>query len=182
MSKMKKAVFVGIVIIFATSISGCMDSGQQTSLTKVFISDAPSENFSHINITFSQVKIHLTGDENTSGWIIFDSESTTVDMIDIHEHNLSELLGVKNLSVGNYSKLWIVVDSATGVLKENGEEIIFDVPSGDLKIQQQFSIANNITEIDVEIDLDRSILYIPISGIYKLTPVIQKIDVNNNDE
>ncbi len=152
------------------------------SFTTVLISDAPSDDFNYINVTFSQVKIHKQGDDNDSGWILFDTENSTVDLIYLHEQNLSEALGVQNLSVGNYSKLWIVVDGATGVLKETGENITFDVPSGDLKIQQSFVIDEGNTTIDVEIDLERSVLYVSQSGVYKLLPVISSVNVENEDD
>jgi hypothetical protein len=153
------------------------------SYTTVLISDAPSDNFNHINVTFSQVKVHKYGDDNESGWILFDMEPKTIDMIYLHENNLSEELGVQNISVGNYSKLWIVVDSATGVLKETGEEIIFDVPSGTLKVQQSFEIKKGNTTIDVELDLDRSVLYVPQGGVYKLRPQLGKMKIDyDHDE
>jgi hypothetical protein len=105
----------------------------------------------------------------------------TVDMIYLHVNDLSEVLGVKDLLVGIYTKLWIVVDSATGVLKDGGEEIVFDVPSGDLKIQQPFEIKEGSTTIDVEINLDKSVLYVPEGGVYKLLPVISRVEIEYGD-
>jgi hypothetical protein len=171
----KKIICLFILIGFCVLINGCIDTGKM-SHTTVLISDAPSENFSHINVTFSQVKIN-----NDSGWISFDMEPKTVDMIYLHENDLSEVLGVQDLSVGIYNKLWIVVDSATGVLKETGEEIVFDVPSGDLKVQQPFVIIEDSTTIDVEIDLDRSVLYVPEGGVYKLLPVISSVEIEHGN-
>jgi len=178
MKIMRKVLCLCIIATLLPLFSGCVEDGEKTSYTTVLISDAPSENFSHINVTFSQVKIHRSGNDNDSGWISFDIETKTVDMIYLHEQNLSEIIGVQNLSVGNYSKLWIVVDGATGVLKDSGEEIVFDVPSGDLKIQQPFVIEPGNMIIDVEIDLDKSVLYVPQGEIYKLLPVISKVEVN----
>jgi hypothetical protein len=83
-----------------------------------------------------------------------------------------------NLTTGNYTKLWIVVDSAIGILKETGEEITFDIPSGDLKIQQSFDIKEGNTAIDVELDLDRSVLYVPQGGVYKLRPQLGKLKID----
>jgi hypothetical protein len=183
--KLLVAGFLGITL----ALSGCVQetengdiTGAEMSFTTVLISDAPSDNFSHINVTFSQIKIHKTGDDNDSGWILFDMEPKTIDMIYLHENNLSEELGVKNLTVGNYSKLWIVVDGATGVLKETGENITFDVPSGDLKIQQSFEIKEGNTTIDVELDLDRSVLYVPQGGVYKLLPQLGKMAINYDED
>jgi PKD repeat protein len=109
-------------------------------------------------------------------------EPTTIDMIYLHENNLSEVLGVTNLTVGNYTKLWIVIDDATGVLKETDEEITFDVPSGDLKVQQSFEIKEGNTTIDVELDLDRSVLYVPQGGVYKLTPQLGKMTIDHEGD
>lgn len=178
-------------LVLTPVLSGCVQekeaenggtTGEKMSFTTVLISDAPSDNFSHINVTFSQVKIHKYGNDNDSGWIIFDMESKTIDLIYLHKNNLSEEVGVQNISVGNYSRLWIVVYSATGVLKETGEEIIFDVPSGDLKIQQPFKIQEGDTTIDVELDLDKSVLYVPQGGVYTLTPQLGKMEINYDED
>ena len=195
-----KTLIIGLIVITLV-ISGCVQeevtdnggtenggsenggsTGEQMSFTTILISDAPSDNFSHINVTFSQVKIHKSGDENESGWILFDMEPKTIDMIYLHENNLNEELGVKNLTAGKYTKLWIVVDKATGVLKDTGEEITFDVPSGDLKIQQSFEIKEGNTTIDVELDLDRSLLYVPQGGVYKLRPQLGKIKIKYDED
>jgi hypothetical protein len=179
---MKKATIVLIfsIMVLSSIYTGCIDTGEM-SQTTILISDAPSENFSHINVTFSQVKIHKFGNNNSSGWISFDMEAKTIDMIYLHENNLSEVLGVENLTTGIYTKLWIVVDGATGILKDNGEEIVFDVPSGDLKVQQPFEIREGNTTIDVEIDLERSVLYVPQGGVYKLLPVISTVEIEYGD-
>lgn len=180
---MKKALIslVFSIMVLTSIYSGCIDTGMM-SYTTVLISDAPSENFSHINVTFSQVKIHRNGNDNDSGWISFDMEPKTVDMIYLHENNLSEVIGIQNLSIGIYTKLWIVVDNATGILKDGGEEIVFDVPSGDLKIQQSFVIIPGNTTIDVEIDLDKSVLYVPQGGVYKLLPVIGTVEIDHDGD
>jgi len=201
MSTRKKIKLLCIgVIILAIFLSGCTtddktneetidettednggDAQTKMSFTKILISDAPSENFSHINVTFSEVKVHKSRDGNDSGWIVFTTETKTIDMIYLHVNNLSSELGVKNLTAGNYTKLWIVVDAATGVLKDTGEEVIFDVPSGTLKVQQSFEIKEGNTTIDVELDLDRSVLYVPQGGVYKLTPQLGKMKVSYDE-
>jgi hypothetical protein len=187
---MFKILIIGFLVVTLV-LSGCVQeeetenggtTGEKMSFTTVLISDAPSDNFSHINVTFSTVKIHKSGNDNDSGWISFDMKPKTIDMIYLHENNLSEELGVKNLTARNYTKLWIVVDGATGVLKETGEEITFDVPSGDLKIQQPFEIKEGNTKIDVELDLNRSVLYVPQGGVYKLLPQLGKIKINYDED
>jgi len=157
-------------------------TGAEMSFTTVTISDEPIDNFSHINVTFSEVKVHKAGNDNDSGWIIFDMETKTIDMLYLHNNNVSEVLGVMNLTAGNYTKLWVIVDSATGVLNETGEEITFDVPSGDLKYQQSFEIKEGNTTIDVELDLGESVLYVPQGGVAKLKPTPGKMKINNEEK
>lgn len=182
--------FLGLMLV----LSGCVqdnvtDDGEtneeptseKMSFTAVVISDAPSDNFSHINVTFSQIKIHKSENDNDSGWTTFNSDPKTIDLIYLHENNLTGELGVQNISVGNYNKLWINVDNATGILKDNGEEITFDVPSNVLKIQQSFEIKEGNTTIDVELDLDKSVLYVPQGDVYTLLPVIGKMKVEHGD-
>jgi len=74
---MKKShVFICIIICFFILISGCTeipdtgDGGEkenEVSFTEIRICDSPSENFSHINVTFSEVKLF----SNETGWISF---------------------------------------------------------------------------------------------------------------
>ena len=185
-------LLVGIICtLFLACLSGCVEETDDSesgttegkmSFTTITISDAPSDNFSHINVTFSEVKVHKVGNDNDSGWISFEMDPKTIDMLYLHKNNLSEELGVTNLSVGNYTKLWIVVDAATGVLKETGENITFHVPSGTLKVQQSFEIKEGNTTIDVEIDLDRSVLYVPQGGVAKLTPQLGKMTINYEEK
>jgi len=186
MKKIAFCVIVGLILL----LSGCTqvqdeegngDAESEMSFTEIRIQDKPSANFSHINVTFSTVKVHKSGEDNDSGWTGFTSDFKTIDLIYLHENNLSEQLGVTNLSVGRYTKLWIDVDSATGVLAETGEEITFDVPSGTLKIQQSFEIKEGNTTITVELDLEKSIHYNVNSGVAKLQPVIARMHQIHGD-
>ena len=65
------ACFIGLMLAVCGCIQDTLDevgddddqNGEDTteekmSFTTVLISDAPSDNFSHINVTFSEVKIH----------------------------------------------------------------------------------------------------------------------------
>ena len=75
----KKLVGIGSIICRFICISGCTqttDNGDETqagiSFTEIRICDSPSENFSNIYITFSEVKLF----SNETGWISFLSEPT----------------------------------------------------------------------------------------------------------
>jgi hypothetical protein len=135
----------------------------------------PTEDFRSINVTFSEVKLH----SNATGWVSFLSEPKTFDLLGLHIDNLTAQLGLKEIEIGNYTKLWIVVDTATGVLNATNETVVFDVPSGTLKIQHLFTIQEGNNTITVDIDLDNSILV--HHGMYKLLPVISGLDHEGGD-
>jgi|GEM_PF-4149592 len=50
----------------------------------------PTEDFSHVNVTFSEIKLH----SNESGLVSIPLETTTVDLIYLHMNNLTEQLGI----------------------------------------------------------------------------------------
>ena len=69
---MKKKLFAVCVILgLCVLMSGCVeeDSGVEAKMTytEVRVGDMPTENFSHINVTFSEVLLHKRG--NDSGWV-----------------------------------------------------------------------------------------------------------------
>lgn len=174
--KMKIFVVCAVVVLLVFT-SGCVEQeevGVKTSLTGIRIGDMPTEDFSHINVTFSEIKLHKSG--NNSGWVNFSMESISVDLIYLHLNNLTEKLAEMEIDVGNYTKLWITVDNVTGVLNATNETVYFDVPSKTLKIQQLFKIQEGNNTITVDIDLNSSILKYGGGEKYKLLPVISRLE------
>jgi len=167
-------------------VSGCVeqedeDEGGETEANlasmEFYISDAPADDFKSINVTFSEIRLH----SNETGWVNLTLETTVVDLIELHMNNLEEKLGSAEIETGNYSKLWIVVDNATGVLNDTGETVYLKVPSDTLKIQHLFDIrqGNNTNMITVEIDLNNSIVNPGHSDKYILLPVISALRVKH---
>ena len=177
----KKFIVIGMIVGLFLAASGCVDvqdgDGEdieaKMAFTEIRVGDKPTDDFIHVNVTFSEIRLHKSG--NDSGWVNITSEPKTVDLLYLHIQNLNETLGVGNITAGNYTKLWIVVDNATGVLKETNETVFFDVPSGTLKIQQLFKIGEGNNTITVEIDLNNSILKYGGGEKYKLLPVISSL-------
>lgn len=172
-----KMFVVGVIVCLFVLACGCVeiqdegDGGEiesKMSFTEIHVGDIPTEEFSHVNVTFSEIKLH----SNETGWATITSEPKTVDLIYLHLNNLTEQLGIEEIEIGNYTKLWIVVDNATGVLKATNETIYFDVPSGTLKIQQLFDFREGNNTITVDIDLDNSVVELGHGEAYKLLPVI----------
>ena len=186
MNKKILAILVCVGLIAITS--GCIEEKSETeeeeevqgniSYTEIKIGDKPTEEFSHVNVTFSEVKLY---NRETEEWTSVPLDTMTVDLIYLHINDLNETLGIGELDEGNYTKLWIVVDSCVGVLNETGEEVTIEVPSGTLKIQHLFDLREGNNTITVEIDLDSSIHEIGQSGVYKIVPVIGAIRVKHQN-
>ncbi|OGS39939.1 MAG: hypothetical protein A3K77_01470 [Euryarchaeota archaeon RBG_13_31_8] len=185
---MKKKIFVictGFIAILGI-LSGCIKQTEETGAqvqenlapTEIRIKDKPtSENFDHLNVTFSEIKLHKSGD-NDSEWINISLENITIDLLYLHLNNLTEQLNLTYLELGDYDKLWINVSNATGVLNETGEIKNITIPSGWLKIQQLhlFNITKGNNTITVDIDLENSLHAYAGGTEYKLTPVISGIE------
>jgi len=145
------------------------------SFTEIRICDSPSENFSHVNVTFSKVELY----SNQTGWISFLSEPKIIDFMYLHLNNLTEQLGLENISTCNFTKLWIVIDNATGVLSTTGETIFFNIPSDTLKIQHTFDFRKGNNTITIDINLDDSLLIYNNNGTeYNLLPVLSEFNVS----
>jgi hypothetical protein len=177
----KNLIGMGVILCGFILLSGCTqttDNGDETqadiSFTEIRICDSPSENFSNIYITFSEVKLF----SNETGWISFLSEPTVIDLMYLHMNNLTEQLGLEDIPIGNYTKLWIVVDNTTSVLSATGESVFFDVPSDTLKIQHLFDFRKGNNTITVDINLDESILIYGDGAEYKLLPVLSELNVS----
>jgi len=175
-------IAVGLLVL----ISGCIEEGTnvETALTDIRIGDMPISTFDHVNITFSEVKLHENIDDDNASWTIISSEPKTVDLINLHINNITTSLGLKNITIGNYSKLWIHVTNATGVLNATGENVEIDVPSGWLKIQQLhlFNITKGNNTIIIDIDLESSIHTYQHGEKYKFVPVISSLECRHENQ
>ena len=177
---MRKIGGVCAIILVLALFAGCVeetpDDGDvvesKLSYTQIKISDKPTEDFDHIYVTFSQVKLL---NSTTKEWEIITLTNTTVDLIYLHKNNISEELGIDNITAGNYSKLRIIIDNVTGVLNSTGETVYIDVPSDTLEIQHFFNLLEGKNSIEVEIDLDKSI--VQQGEKYKMVPIVGEIRI-----
>lgn len=163
------------VALGAVFLAGCLNQNAAeatTSLVEIRVGDMPTQDFTSINVTFSEVKLY----GNHTGWVSITTEPTTIDLLYLHMHNITQQLGLTEVEAGNYSKLWIVVDNASGILKDANETVYFDVPSSTLKIQHLFALQEGNHTITVDIDLDNSVF--ARGDMYKLLPVISSLNVS----
>ena len=176
-------IAIGLILM----VSGCIEEEKieveaetgETANLAIQVTDKVTEEFKHVNITFSEIKLHYqTEDEGESAWEIITSDSKTVDLIYLHLNDLNESLGVAEIPVGNYSKLWINVSKAVGVLNSTSEEVNITVPSNWLKIQQLhlFNLTKGNHTITIDIDLESSIHTFHGGEEYKFIPVISSMN------
>jgi len=189
-----KLKILGILIVVSLIVMtcGCVEEkktevGAETGETAniaVQVTDKVTEDFLHVNITFSEIKLYYQGaDENESAWEIITSDNKTVDLLYLNLNNLNETLGVAEIPVGNYSKLWINVTKAVGVLNSTGATVNITVPSGWLKIQQlHLNLTKGNNTITIDIDLESSIHTFHGGQEYKFIPVISTMNLQHEKQ
>ncbi len=178
----KKIVALSIAIGLFVFACGCIEEEEKvevgTGNVEFLVTDKITEDFDYVNVTFSEIRLFKQTDDDNDSYITVMSESKTVDLISLNLSHINETLGVIEIEVGNYSKLWINVTSAIGVLNETKETVNISVPSGWLKIQQLhlFNIQKGNNTITVDIDLENSIHMFHGGEEYKFIPVISSLE------
>jgi hypothetical protein len=172
------AVVAVIVIVAAIGVVGLMQTpAAATGTLSIYVKDDPAV-WSHVNVTFSQVQVHMaSGDNSTddnstndsSGWRTLSMRNGTVDLVALS--NISALLASGDIPAGNYTQIRIVVISVTGVMTDN-TSVTFTVPSGEQKTTHPFHVvAGAANRLTLEIDLNRSIVQTG-QGQWRFTPVL----------
>lgn len=167
----KKLIAVGIMVIvlMAALVAGLVLSRPaEKGMLSIYVKDDPAA-WAHVNVTFSEVQVHAA-DDNAS-WTTLNIRNGTIDLAVLT--NVSELLASADLPSGKYTQIRLVVSSATGVMS-NGTEVVFTVPSGELRTTHPFNItAGEKHALTIDIDLDHSITE-DASG-WKFKPVLGSI-------
>ncbi len=156
---MRRAL-IALVVAAAVAIAGVAAYvyAYEGSLN-VAVRDA-SGAWSHVYVTFTQVWVHEAGKSEDVGYL--------ASLV-----NVSELLASARVGPGKYTEIRLVVIAATGQLLD-GTNVVFSVPSGDVKAVTPFEIRSGATtRLTVDVDLTRSIV-MNGSG-WTFTPVIGQI-------
>lgn len=170
-----KAPILALVIAAVAIVGGLgwylESSGNEgTGTVLIYVKDAPDD-WIHINVTFSEVKIHRADADNESGWYVLEIEAQTVDLASLT--NVSELLASGNVGAGKYTQIRIVVESVVGTMA-NGTVVNFTVPSGELKTTHPFNVTEDHTEtLTLDFDLEHSI--VKAGSEWKFKPVLGSI-------
>ena len=181
-----KKIFVICIIGLLVLVSGCIEEDQgdvselepEMSFIEFRVTDKVTEEFNHVNVTFTEIRLFKQSEDDNESYVAIELGAKTVDLIYLNLSSINETLGVEEIEVGNYSKLWINVSSVTGVLNITGETVNITVPSGWLKIQQLhlFNIQKGNNTITVDINLEDSIHTFHGGEEYKFIPVIGRIE------
>ena len=183
---MRSKIFAILVVVSLFILTcGCIEEKKEgvetpveTSMVTFQVTDKVTDDFSHVNVTFSEIRLFYQTDDDNDSYVTVMPEPKTVDLVYLNLSHINETLGVAEIEVGNYSKLWINVSKVEGVLKATNVTVNITVPSGWLKIQQLhlFNISKGNHTITIDIDLEGSIHTFHGGEEYKFIPVISSIE------
>jgi hypothetical protein len=152
---MLRIVSLGLVCVL---LAGCMSGGQGTA--GMTVSDAPVDDWSKIEVTFSRGAIHKSegADANsTSGWIEIVNTTRTVDLLALHHNDTSAALGFSKVDAGSFQQVRLYVDRVEGTNKTGGKTVM-KVPSSVIRVKTHFTVeSGGNTTIGLEIDLNKSV-------------------------
>jgi Domain of unknown function (DUF4382) len=159
-----------IVVVGGVGVYMVASKSTGTGTVSICVKDLPDD-WIHVNVTFSEVKIHKASGDNESGWYNLSLQTDTVDLAVLT--NVSELLASGNVSAGKYTQIRIVVIAAVGTM-EDGTVVNFTVPSGELKTTHPFNVTADHTEtLTLDFDLSECIKETPQG--WKFRPVLGSI-------
>lgn len=159
-----------VIVVGGAGIYLAASKSTGTGKVSIYVKDLPDD-WIHVNVTFSEVKIHKASADDGSGWYNLTLQTDTVDLASLA--NVSELLASGNVSAGKYTQIRIVVISAVGTM-EDGTAVNFTVPSGELKTTHPFNVTAGHTEtLTLDFDLGHSIIETPQG--WKFKPVLGSI-------
>lgn len=197
---MKKYFVILVVLLLAIFISGCIgilttpgdDSmAPGKGRLEIYLTDSSGdykvgddENYFAVNITISEIKVHLTGEDDVTegGWI----ECGLIGGWDI-EYNLKDLKNIpillsnEDLKTGRYTQIRLFITDPNIILNRSEDAIILVIPSADqtgIKLIHPFEIIEGETiELTIDFDAEKSVVKTD-NGEYILMPVIKIVTIS----
>lgn len=189
---MKKYFIILVLLALAIFISGCiglLTTPGEDSIApgrgrlEIYLTDSSGnyrqsdpETYSEVNITISEIKVHLAGDdvENEGEWIKWTLDEEPYNLMELE--NVSVLLSKGELEPGKYTQIRLFVTNNSNILLIEEEEHIFIIPSvyeTGIKLIHPFEIVEGmITKLTIDFDAEKSVVKTD-DGEYKLKPVIK---------
>jgi hypothetical protein len=203
----RRFTFLAAILLLGPAFSGCLGGdGEGTGTAAFYVKDAPSDDFDHVNVTFTKVSVHAAGGEDSDGnetddgdgnetddgeggapdasgdgWITAFEGERTVDLLDYNESEARALLGAGGLEAGTYNQVVIHISSAHAIHSDDGSREELDVITGWVKLTKAWTVeANGTTHVTADFDMDRSIVERGPQG-HALKPVVGQIIVEESD-
>ena len=165
-----------------------------TGTLTVNLTDSPFSDAKAVLVTFSTVSVHLADGDSWQTIPFASGASRTCDLKKLQ--GPTDVLGVGSLPSGHYTQLRLVV-SAANIYFENassggpcaasitapaGKSAAVDIPSGELKLNREFTVAGGATTMLLDFDGDKSIKATGSGNgnsptKYMMTPVIAVVSV-----
>ena len=135
--------------------------------------DAPVQ-WEHLNVVFSDIRVHRADAGNQSGWTSLPLSTTEIDFMALG--NLTKVLALDRAPAGKYTQIRIVVDSVDGVLAD-GTSVTLLVPDRELKtVTPSVLPGGGSTTVTLDFDLASSIH--PANGMWIFRPVLGSIQIS----
>lgn len=144
---------------------------------EIRITDAPTENFTAIWVTISDVQVHKAGDnaEDEDGWITIASENMTFELLELNREEKEELLASETMEAGLYTQIRMNVTEVKIAINDIEVDEEVKLGPGELKWIHPFEFDIRADETTVLIlDFRAEDSLIPTGqGKYVFKPVIE---------
>ena len=171
---MRARVAVAILLGFALIAAGAayLVSSLSTGTLAIQVHDAPAS-WSHVVITFSEVRVRAEGSSAATAWVPVALQETRIDFLD--PGNLTHLLALDRIAPGSYAEVRLLISSVSGVL-QSGLPVVMSVPNGLLTVNAAFLLrGGTTTTLTLDLNLAQSIQQTSLGWVF--TPVLGSVEV-----
>ena len=160
----------------------------------VRITDSPFSDAKAVLVTFSSVEVHLSDGDSWETIPFASGSSRTCDLKKLQ--GPTDVLGVGSLKAGHYTQVRLVVSAANiyfdnassggacaaSIAAPAGQSAPVDIPSGEVKLNSEFTVAGAAMTMTLDFNGDQSIKATGSGNgksptKYMMTPVIRVVSV-----
>jgi len=167
-------------------------SSAVTGTMTVRLTDSPFSDAKALLVTFSEVSVHSADPGDWTTLPFATGTSRTCDLKQLS--GATDVLGVGPLAAGHYTQIRLVVSSATlyfdnkattgpcapSIAPPAGASAPVDIPSGEVKLNNEFTVATAGTTMLLDFDGDQSVRQTGNgngNAKYMMSPVIRVVSV-----
>jgi Domain of unknown function (DUF4382) len=156
------AVAIAVLAIVVIGVAAVVLLSAPSGSLIIGVKDAPSTGaVSHIYITITDITLQGSGNSNAT----FKVNATSFDLLALQ--NVTKMLGNNSVPSGNYTMVRFGVTAAVATV--SGANVSLTVPSGEIKVPMQFTVASGkTTTIVLDITADMT----AISASNNLRPTV----------